>query len=812
MATNTHTPNDEPFFDPEAIRTPDSTHGTPTTQETEGSPPTPPKVRRPDDDQRKRKENARRMKSDRKSTIAAAKEILGDAYELKSAARKGGVDQVEFARSNDASGDPGDTAMIIRVSNEDKRQGQTVGVHLQRELDFAETNGLRVRFIIIVTECSGKLAYFDRPDYELIETYIEEGLIVHVIWRDVSRMARETESAHTHWRMLRIGRVTLWIVDYYGSIDWEDPHDMRRLNDDLQRAVIETETLLQRTQDATWRKQFDGKGSGTGRPFAIRNARDGWPEVDPELFPWIPTAHIVYQAIRDQHPTIAEFIAETAQSYLGIDADPTAIESVIASAGDSKGLVTLSRVMSHFGFTRGHQTWDTLLRNRVYVDGRYQSSILSVPVWMKPIPLDAPVPESVFMRTQLLLGDTSKKARGARGYTPLRVSFVCTACMNNERPNRLRTKHRGGRVVIGHEFPGECEHGALYWDPVVVTQAVFAAVLAVDADPQRRHAAWVAANERYGDDLVQAAIKARLDEINTEKLECAEQMLAVVREVGRSHDEYEDDEAKQAARHSELVQRGYLNLVQRMTELSRAEASAEELVRARYRKGARHEPTRQEFIDALARVLTLETPADDDMRLLREKVAQACISSIEVTPIVSDVGQVTLRLAICGAMGSFDLTLTREIAPSTTVRELLALESPTVQQSLDYETVGEMNRESKKRSDFVRKMKQHEPRMKMKLERIDWLDVIEIELADADVHWSRKSGRNAKAKLDRQDVSPSGDSNVTNQGSEESVAPNQIPRIKRGSRIAEGQQTIFEASEFDATDEGVDDGDIESAA
>lgn len=482
----------------------------------------------------------------------------------------------------------GDGIVDARLSGRELQGGETAmgQVHPQREM--AGRLGLRPRLIVVSINNSGQRRYENRPDFRIIEEAIELGWCRWVAWRDPDRIARDVLPAETFYDLLRCRNVTLHLSDRGGPIDWErDRVYLRTLGIVSAEEAI---SIKKRTQSAIKTRYPDQKrGWPASKRFGFRrNWATKYLEVHPEQWEYVKRIHLRYSELED---------------------------------GRRGGLRALQAELLACGCELSVERIRKILRDPIYVSGEFSVIVAGVEVPQQPIPLDDPVPESVFQRNQELLALRS----GRETKTPPGWFCLNSVPVRHARCAHLRDKRNLAPLLKGRVFQGVEAYRHSPWVPsccrgyVIDRSAleppVMVALRGLAADPALQ-SAWRERRLALEHGYTPLVIDRRRAQIlrlrmRSRELQKAQLTRAFLERL---------DQGEQA---NELA---YLQLVdafdREIAQLQERLASSEAAPAV---SSAAPPPG---LVDALEQVLTDEVPADTALRLQRAALVQALVEEI----------------------------------------------------------------------------------------------------------------------------------------------------------------------------------------
>lgn len=296
--------------------------------------------------------------------------------------------------------DPNGNAVgMCRLSGDDRNDTLVNQVESELALAAAYPDDLRYRCLLLADDMSGMRevrpprtlppppgsGINERDDILIVDQWLDEGWLEHLVWRDERRIARDVLPAELILRMMKRKRAHLWLANYGRRLDWKRDSVFIRV---LQ--VISAED-----RDHTTTKLFEArfnKGPASGHgwrntppPFGFtRNAKTLEYEEDDEQWPWIHRAHDL-------------------------------AEIGLAESGGGLSLRGVVRQLAAEGCPFGVETLHRILTDDLYVTGEYTHEVGGVPIAQIPISLSNPISKAQRRRIQ----DLFALRKGSTKNTPL---------------------------------------------------------------------------------------------------------------------------------------------------------------------------------------------------------------------------------------------------------------------------------------------------------------------------------------------------------------------------------------------------------
>jgi hypothetical protein len=620
----------------------------------------------------------------------------------------------------------GTTAAVARMSKADLKNGETVMSQLNPELAYATRAGLEVGYIVVVTECSGGNAYWRRPDLNEVERLIAEGICRHVIWQDVTRMARERRTFLDHADLLEEHGIGLHIAQQSRRVNLDDFGDRMMLAIQVEFAVFERLLTRERTQRGIWDQMIlSGKGYFPHPPYGFEFDDEGWLRpYDPE-WRWVQAFHHGLVEFRREdgsgYARLAELLREAGSTITEADIR----DELADTRRDRLGLRAYADVVTLAGEAMSSSRLSTILKDQIYVDGVPVNDIGGIKVAMKPVDLEDPIPPEVFTRNRQILeaakGSSIRVRLAAFGLADV---LRCGVCGQRLQPyfggkdgKRAGYRHRDG------EIPDSCR-GVVYWRDEI-EPAIIRELHRLDWDEDRRYryfelAQALDSDEDYWNEKRRE--KTRLRWAYRRAVEEAQPLMQEQMELSLAFAKGGNGDPLECTRAlAEFHERP--NVAERLSELERMKRQIDlfDSVAAHQRRAR---PRIEIFDPELARVLptvmTVKVPDGLEERLDRKRAIHACLSAAYVRPAVGEFGEPVWEIRLEGPLGPSDARLSQPAAPSSAAKPVLKKVIRTVHQSYDYLTV-RMKVLASSRDDFLRSHSAAATTKVQKAEIPDWV-------------------------------------------------------------------------------------------
>jgi hypothetical protein len=290
----------------------------------------------------------------------------------------------------------GNTVLLARLSTEDRNERLVGQLAPNLALVRQFPDQLRPRYALFAVNMSGvrevrpdragppPAGIDERDDMVLLDEWIAQGWVEHVVARDGDRIARDTLPGDTLLRRWQRNGVALWLATYGRRMDYQA--DRLQLRAMMIVSSEERENSTRRMQIAQINKgPMQGNGwLGPTRFGIVREKGTYRLSEDPVQWPWILRAFE---------------LADTSGYRRG------------------SGLSTrrIAEQLADEGCPFDHDRLRKILRDPIYATGEFVTKVRGVPIAQRPIGLQNPVPLDRFHRVQELLA----LRQGRNDRTPL---------------------------------------------------------------------------------------------------------------------------------------------------------------------------------------------------------------------------------------------------------------------------------------------------------------------------------------------------------------------------------------------------------
>ncbi|MGA9762385.1 MAG: hypothetical protein WBQ14_08185 [Gaiellaceae bacterium] len=240
---------------------------------------------------------------------------------------------------------------------------------------------IRLRKLILAEAMSGKwqvrpdragpppAGLPERHDMLVLDKWLEEGWVEHLLWRDPTRVARELLPGHTLLDRWQNFGTHLWFAEIGREVDYQA--DRSTLGMNMIVSAEERARSSGRMQSGQIRKgPLVGKGWLGRNRFGFTRDGAGNPIQDMEQWPWIRRAFQLAEG---------------------------------DSAGPGLSTRKVTEALAVEGCTFDHDRVRTLLKDKIYATGEFTVKVHGIEIAQKPIPLVDPVPLDQFLRIQELM-------------------------------------------------------------------------------------------------------------------------------------------------------------------------------------------------------------------------------------------------------------------------------------------------------------------------------------------------------------------------------------------------------------------------
>ena len=523
----------------------------------------------------------------------------------------------------------GNAVAMCRLSGEDKDDTLTDQIDKALALEAGNSDQLVIRYVLLALDMSGTRevrppralpappGLLERDDIILLDKWLSEGWVLHVIWRDGRRIARDILPAEQILASLRRNRATLWLSSFGRAIDWRsDKLGIRALN---LVSAEDRDNINWSLQDGRLRKgPLAGKGWRNAPPrFGfLKEARTFERRPDTEQWPWILRAF------------------------------------ELADVGDFEhngGLSTrkLAAALAAEGCPFDHERIRQILKDPIYATGEWTTNVRGLAVAQEPIPLDDPVPLDRFLRVQQKLalrqGSTKNTPLGEFLFNYVKTTHKqCAGSVHRGMEVGIHgwvNPHRDDLRYLTHApaVPECCKgmgrrgkNGGWRWeradiqDPVVekLRELVTHPAVLAEAASAARHQIAQSSARLSADQRTQ--LERELEEVAMLEDAAADQWLEKsLRESTKGDDQ--DARRRRVSQYEKVAD----SLARKRAGLERRLA-ADNAARAVDAPVARDIENEEDLKRAFLEIMTVDTPADPQMLQLRARLFQAIVSSIEV--------------------------------------------------------------------------------------------------------------------------------------------------------------------------------------
>jgi hypothetical protein len=571
-----------------------------------------------------------RKPADRFEQIIDPTEGLGAYGELIPQAASGGASILLLEL------DPsGNAAILCRLSSEEEQEQFLLQLKPCLALAKRFPDELRPRYALFALNMSGTRevrperagppppGQLERDDMLIVDRWLGEGWLEHIVARGGDRLAREMLPAETllgRWGKAGVG---LWLARHGRRMDYRA--DRLALRAEMMVSAEERAWLTSRMLSAQIEKgPLAGRGWLGSAPFGfIYDRKTRTRHQDPEQWRYILRA----------------FELADSGDYV-----------------DDNGLSTrkVTERLAEEGCPFDHDRVRTILKDIVYVTGEYVATVRGIPVPQTPIPVENPVALDRFLRVQDLLalrqGPTSRTPLGEFLFNY--VPFTHKRCAGQkvgveERPAQIRgyVENKKGMVDTRRyrhspAVPGCCQRGngpgyrgSYTWARDDLERPAVEAIREVAQHPEVLRQLALAERHRLAEspgsgrltDGQRAQIEHEIVELESQRDSAVDQWVT---QRGRPDAPTLDD--------YERLMNGFRRRLETLERQLDRDAEAE-LAEATGTDG-----TRPDRVSTFLEIMTIETPDDPRLKALRARLFQRIVSAVEVAELEDGAIEVTL--------------------------------------------------------------------------------------------------------------------------------------------------------------------------
>ncbi len=184
----------------------------------------------------------------------------------------------------------GDGALVVRLSGEDLKRGETAFGQAHELRALTKTCGLRPRWLLVGVRLSGRRQYATRLDFQFIEHHVAHGALRWVAYRDASRVARHGLPSESFYARMQELDVSLYFAALGRQVHWADD----RLYLQVTSMVNEHERDQAVTRMWTARERLyplAGRGWPGSQKFGFVRNDQGYLVVDEEQWRFVEIIH-----------------------------------------------------------------------------------------------------------------------------------------------------------------------------------------------------------------------------------------------------------------------------------------------------------------------------------------------------------------------------------------------------------------------------------------------------------------------------------------------------------------------------------------
>jgi hypothetical protein len=537
----------------------------------------------------------------------------------------------------------GNAVILCRLSSEEEQEQFLLQLEPCLALAKRFPEELQVRYALFAMNMSGTRTVrpdragpppageLERDDSLIVDRWIQEGWLEHILARGGDRIAREMLPAETLLERWSRNGIGLWLARHGRKMDYR-----------ADRLALRAEMMVSAEERAwaTGRLQAAAMDKG---PFA----GNGWLGTAPFGFIYDRKTRSRYQDW-EQWPFILR-----------------AFE--LADAGDcldGNGLSTrmVTDRLTEEGCSFDHDRVRKILGDILYATGEYVTVVRGVPIAQTPIPLENPVPLDRFLRVQDLFAlrqgrsDRTPLGEFIFNYVPFRHKrcagtrvkkgtevLIKGYIANHQGREDIRRYRHSPKVPDGCKSGGAGMNGSFTWEREDLERPVIERVRELAEHPEVLRQ--LALAERHGlaesstrlTDEQRAQIEHEIAEIDQQREVAAESWVAA--------------QGEEMAPSLEDYQRLMTSFRRRIEGLERQlERDAEAVAIEQTGNPGR----RQNRIETFLEIMSVETPDDLRMKALRARLFQRIVSDMELEEAEDGAVLVTLRGHLVPAGASMD--------------------------------------------------------------------------------------------------------------------------------------------------------------
>jgi hypothetical protein len=559
--------------------------------------------------------------------------------------------------------DPSGNAVVLcRLSSEEEQEQFLLQLEPCLALARRYPEELRPRYALFALNMSGARVVrpdragpppageLERDDILIIDRWLSEGWLEHLVARGGDRIAREMLPAETLLQRWSRAGVGLWLARHGRRMDYRA--DRLALRAEMMVSAEERAWLTSRMQSAQIEKgPLAGNGWLGSAPFGfIYDKKTRSRSQDPEQW------HFILRAFE------------------------------LADAGDcldGNGLSTrkVSERLAEEGCPFDHDRVRTLLQNIIYVTGEYVTVVRGIPIPQTPIPLENPVALDRFLRVQ----DLFALRQGRSELTPIGeflfnyVPFTHHRCAGEkagraERPAQIRgnVENKRGmqntrRYRHSPAVPDCCRRGGpgpggrFTWARDDLERPVVEEIRKLAQHPEVLRQLALAERHR----LAESAGSARLTEDQRAQIKHEIAELEIQRDA--AIDQWVAERGQPDAPSLKDCERLMTGFSRRIETLERQLERDHEAEVSEVTEGGERLDRVQTFLE----IMTVETPEDLRMKALRARLFQRIVSEMELRE--EEDGSITITLHGHLVPGGSSLEACDPIAASADLLDSYAL-------------------------------------------------------------------------------------------------------------------------------------------
>jgi hypothetical protein len=533
-----------------------------------------------------------------------------------------------------------------------------------------------IGWLMFAYDCSARVPFQHRVDYRALFQLIEEHGVRIVLWKDVSRLARNELAFHLLMdRFSRMG-VLLFVDEVGGLVNPDDDATKQMLLAILAKvSEIQGRKIATSSKNATWaRRMFLGLGYYGPPAVGLRRAVHEFVEVDPATFPACRfVALAMFTLYYSSTPEIAfARISELFIEELGVRCGPSRVGRIITAFPSPRDAKVVVRLLAEAGINWSESAVRDIAVRTVYSDGIWSVTIDGdLKMEMEPVKgLVNPIPMHVIQANTAAL-ETNSSRRTSRE--------ICESTIHD----RTFCGYCGARLEVGldrdgawqlrHKKAGSCCLNRFVADGVSVEEILNEILIALETNPEVRQLCFELMASERDEAVTQAYVLNRRASVEVDlaraglKLSEAESELQARLQVAASRGVVIDEQFESNLR-QEIGIDGLLRDIARLyADKSRLDSQADSGSQIPIVRTFRDDPEAASVLcDVLSKPLGDLTSEE---RVLRYFIVRRCVSGIVLAPVGDPRSGIT-DVIVLGSLGPLGERLEGPIRPSHLTTDL----------------------------------------------------------------------------------------------------------------------------------------------